>query len=676
MDASYLLNTLLQDTNSLWIIWKSDLSYIDFNVYMKNTVDKTVNPLDKTFLKRLFGEFEDIYEAVWKLNKEKKFHVIKMTNGTEHHILFQTMVLEKTGNTSTFLSVGTDMTEVVILRQALINKKQMLTDMEERYNLSLEEADLGIMIFDLEGFLVYISENSRGLLGIDKKYDISIMDIHLQIHLDERDGNLFQLSQLLKGTIEIFASEYRLLVNNIYRHFSFKFKNVRDEKGNILRVTVVFFDITAQKEMDELINKRTFEDELTDLPNRRKFLIDGERIIETTNQKISLIYFDLDSFQIMNNLHGYGYGDEILKNVAKVISEILEENTLFARLGGDDFVILITGKNEMEIEEFVIQLNEAIVKMETSNQKDVISISVGISLSVNKRDIATLLAEATMAVGVAKTDQNKFYRFYDEATKNLAIEKEILKKELLVAYEKKQFTIYYQPKFSFAERKLAGAEALIRWVHPKKGLVPPNLFIPVAEGMGLITKIDEWVMREVCRQNKQWQDLGIPPIKISVNISQAQFYHTDILATIQSTLKETDLSAEYLEIELTETMAMQNIQTTVETLEKIKELGVSVSMDDFGTGYSSLNSLKILPLDTLKIDRSLIIDVETNELSREIVRSIINLAKIMKLKTVAEGIETDEQSNSLKQIGCDLAQGYYYGKPESSEKFLSFYSNI
>jgi len=231
------------------------------------------------------------------------------------------------------------------------------------------------------------------------------------------------------------------------------------------------------------------------------------------------------------------------------------------------------------------------------------------------------------------------------------------------ALAENQFELYYQPKISFKTGEIIGVESLIRWHHPTKGFIPPSDFIPLAEQTGIITKIDEWGLRTACKQCKQWLDEGLPPVKISVNMSQAQFYCTDVIGTVTDVLAETGLDPKQLEIEVTETMAMQDIERTINVLGYIRSMGVSISMDDFGSGYSSLSSLKTLPLDTLKIDRSLVCDLDENNVSKQITGAIVDLGKAMKLIILAEGVETIEQSLFLTEIGCDLAQGFYFSKP-------------
>ena len=276
-------------------------------------------------------------------------------------------------------------------------------------------------------------------------------------------------------------------------------------------------------------------------------------------------------------------------------------------------------------------------------------------------DIYTMYNKASLCLFTK--DSNKRVNYFTRDMENSMVEKELLRSEMMTALETGQFELYYQPKISFKTGEIRGLEALIRWHHPTKGFVPPSDFIPLAEKSGIITKIDEWGLFTACRQSKAWQDKGMRPVKISVNMSQAQFYRTDVYATISAALAETKLDPKWLEVEVTETMAMQDIDRTINVLGKIRDLGVSVSMDDFGSGYSSLSSLKTLPLDILKIDRSLVCDLDENKVSKKITNAIVELGKAMELVVLAEGVETRGQIDFLTEIGCDLAQGYFYSKP-------------
>ena len=261
---------------------------------------------------------------------------------------------------------------------------------------------------------------------------------------------------------------------------------------------------------------------------------------------------------------------------------------------------------------------------------------------------------------------------YDNKIHDKIIEGNAIESELAKAIENNELVLYYQPKIDLSDGTLMGMEALIRWVKPDGTVVPPNKFIPVAENSLLITKISDFVLHEACRQNKAWQDKGYPPIAVSINLTAVDFYQTDVKESIQSALNETGLDAKWLDVELTESLALKDIDHAIQQMQEIRDLGVQLSMDDFGTGYSSLSYIQVLPITLLKLDRSFIMYLEEDEISREIVSAVIRIAKSKKIETIAEGIETIGQAEILKQSGCDLAQGYFFGKPMPVDKFEEF----
>ncbi|NMB29978.1 MAG: bifunctional diguanylate cyclase/phosphodiesterase, partial [Clostridiales bacterium] len=433
-------------------------------------------------------------------------------------------------------------------------------------------------------------------------------------------------------------------------------------------------------DVHKIIDRTTFQDELTGLANRRKFLLEGENIVSQAKQgskKVALIILDIDRFQRVNNLSGYEAGNKLLVEVANSISSAIDSGTFLSRLSGDDFALMYKYDDVAQVDDLLQRVSAAIGDIRlTLLVKEKVEIKCGISLfNDDTPNIISMLDEASMALMVAKSSPNTKFQYFNDDIQRIMLERELLEEELNEAYENQEFILYYQPKVDIKTEKLVGIEALIRWNHPEKGIVAPGAFIPVAEEIGLITKIDEWGMREACRQNKKWQDQGLSPVKMSVNVSQAQFYETDIVNTIKNILDETGLNAKWLDIELTETMAMKDIDRTIEILNEISDLGCSISMDDFGSGYSSLSSLKIIPIDILKIDRSLVIDVETNAASKHITTAIVNLAKSMEVTVLAEGIETKGQSNFLADLNVDLAQGFLFGKPCAPVEFIRFFEN-
>ena len=406
-------------------------------------------------------------------------------------------------------------------------------------------------------------------------------------------------------------------------------------------------------------------DIMTALPNRDGFMYHGKEMLERfrnrSNGEAALILFDVDRLRLINTLFGTDEGDKVVCAFAEALKHIAGKGDVVGRVDTDDFALLakLRGRAPEEIVEcFGKMLPEFI---DNDKVREQVGFYAGICRFDRQDDIYTLFNKANLCL-LTHSENQQISEFTSDM-ENRMVENEILRSEMLDAVENGQFELYYQPKVSFKTGKIMGVEALIRWHHPVKGFIPPCDFIPLAEQFGIITKIDEWGLAEACRQGSKWQKMGLPPITISVNMSQAQFVRTDVYATVVSVLAETGFDPHFLEIEVTETMAMTDVDYTVTVLNRIHDLGVLISMDDFGTGYSSLASLKTIPFDVLKIDRSLVCDVNENDASRRITSAIVAMGKALKMDVLAEGVETNEQSRLLTDLGCDLAQGFYYSKP-------------
>lgn len=409
-------------------------------------------------------------------------------------------------------------------------------------------------------------------------------------------------------------------------------------------------------------------DQMTGLYNRDGFITEASAVLKNVSaagKNAAVVIFDVDGMGKINTLFGAEVGDSVVVGFAATAEALCKGRFPCGRVDTDDFAVLLTYHNENEINVFISDFEEGLHRYfgETAVMERVDYLA-GVAVYDGCDDIYTLYNKANLCL-LAK--EGKVTWFNSDMEQRM-VENELLRTEMLDALEDGQFELYYQPKISFKTGAIMGVEALIRWHHPTKGFVPPNAFIPLAEQTGLITRIDEWGLRTACRQILKWQEQGLPPVKVSVNMSQAQFYRTDVVTTVTNVLEETGIDPALLEIEVTETMAMQDIQRTINVLGRIREMGVSISMDDFGSGYSSLSSLKTIPLDILKIDRSLVCDLDENEVSKQITGAIVDLGKAMKLMILAEGVETPEQSRYLTEIGCDLAQGYYYSKPRPADE--------
>ncbi|MFZ3137513.1 MAG: EAL domain-containing protein [Thermodesulfovibrionales bacterium] len=448
-----------------------------------------------------------------------------------------------------------------------------------------------------------------------------------------------------------------------------------------------FHDITTQKRAEEQIAQIAYFDVLTNLPNRYLFkdrLNQAILYAEKYKKLLAVIYLDLDDFKRVNDTFGHNFGDKFLQAVSdrleKSIRKIdtlsrIEENrleTTVARLGGDEFTILLRElketKDASRVAQRIVDLFSQPFHIE--NRLIFISTSIGIALYPNDgQDVDTLLKNADTAMYHAKEKGRNNFQFFSEHMNIEALERFSMENSLRSAVDKNDFQLYYQPQFDSSTDKIIGVEALMRWMHPEKGMLLPDTFIPISEESGLIMPIGSWVIRAACEQNKAWQLAGFRPIYVTVNISGMQFKQKDFVESIAQTLLDTDLEPQYLELELTESILMEPTETTFNSLNELKATGVRIAIDDFGKGYSSLGYLKRLPIDTLKIDRSFVRDIISNPDDRAIIRAIISLARTLNLKVIAEGVETHEQLSYLQEQGTDGIQGFLLSEPITPNSF-------
>ncbi|MCL6635389.1 MAG: EAL domain-containing protein [Peptococcaceae bacterium] len=445
--------------------------------------------------------------------------------------------------------------------------------------------------------------------------------------------------------------------------------------------TVILRDITERKRYEETIRHQAFHDALTGLPNRMLFkdrLTLAIAHAKRNKQILAVLFLDLDRFKLINDTLGHALGDQLLQMTAQRLMETVREDDTVARLGGDEFTLLLPGINKAENAAKVAQkVIEAIRNPFTIGQHELyITTSVGVALYPSDgEDAETLLKNADAAMYLAKEKGRNNYQLYTPAMNARAFERLELENSLRRALEKGEFVVYYQPKIKMDTGKIVGMEALVRWQHPEKGLVPPADFIPVAEETGLIIPLGEWVLRTACRQNKAWQDRGFPPMRVAVNLSARQFQLQNLVETIARILEETGLEPRWLELEITESVAMQNAEYTVKMLHELKEMGIQLSIDDFGTGYSSLSYLKRFPIDKLKIDKSFVREIGMDKDNEVIASTVIVLGKSLKIGVNAEGVENEEQLDFLKKHQCDEMQGYLFGRPVPPEEFEKLFED-
>jgi len=430
-----------------------------------------------------------------------------------------------------------------------------------------------------------------------------------------------------------------------------------------------------RKRTEQRLQALLHYDTLTHLPNR-ELLLDRltQSIAAATRQQtmVALLLLDLDRFKLVNDTLGHAFGDKLLCNVAEQVQTCIRESDTLARLGGDEFVVILTGVKGAQdaakvASKITRQLSRPIV---IEGHEAFVTASIGISLFPNDGlDKNTLITNADVAMYRAKEEGRNHFQFYTFGMNATTVERLSLENDLRRALERDELVLHYQPQMNCSTGEMVGFEALVRWQHAELGLVPPARFIPIAEENGLIVPIGEWVLREACRQNKAWIDAGGKPMVVSVNLSSRQFHQESMLKTVTDTLELTKLEAKYLSLEITESSLMHDPDDAVVTLCLLHNMGVAISIDDFGTGYSSLGHLKRFPLDYLKIDRAFVKDITENPEDAAIVQAILAMAHSLRLKVVAEGVETERQLQFLHKIGCDEVQGYFLAKPLPADVF-------
>jgi diguanylate cyclase (GGDEF)-like protein len=446
---------------------------------------------------------------------------------------------------------------------------------------------------------------------------------------------------------------------------------IRNSEGEVIGLVGIGRDETARKEAEDRVHYLAHHDPLTGLPNRALFADRlGQAILHAKRRrrKATVVFLDLDRFKLVNDSLGHLVGDEVLKIAADRMTGCLRATDTVARLGGDEFVILLSdpplaGKG---IAQIIEKVRTSIAKpIEISAQRFRVTASIGIaSYPTDGHDPETLMANADAAMYYAKEVGRDNYQFYTPALSVSATERLSLAEDMRRALANDEFVLHYQPQIDLQNDRIFAVEALVRWQHPILGLLQPGEFIPLAEETGLIVPIGRWVLETACAQAAQWQRDGMLPITVSVNVSARQFADRDLVAHVKVALEKSGLDPKYLDIELTESMIMQDLHRGILTMTELEALGTKLSIDDFGTGYSSLSALKSFPITRLKIDQSFIKGLSSgDDDDRAIAAAVISLGQKLNLRVIAEGVETEQQLAFLQQNGCDEVQGFHFSKP-------------
>ncbi len=564
------------------------------------------------------------------------------------------------------------------LSRDITERKKMeetIRQSEERYRTIIEEMEEWYFETDLSGNIIFFNEVFARGLGYSKD---SLTGLNFRSFIKKEDSeSIYELyNQVFKTGQPTRNFPYEFIQPDgtvISAEFSIFPK--RDGAGRIVGFRGVGHDITERKLAEKRIQYLATHDALTDLPNRLMFSQLLNHTIQSARRfkrQFALFFIDLDRFKVINDTLGHEAGDQLLQEIAKTFRRVLREIDVIARLGGDEFVILIEEVSDLTDVTVVAQriLSAAMKPLVLMGQECRITASIGISMyPKDAQDEQSLMKNADLAMYLAKEEGKNNYQFYSQKMKSQSFERLSLETNLRHALERQEFYLNYQAKLDFKTGGITGVEALLRWQNPDLGNVPPTRFIPMAEETGLIVPIGRWVLKTACAQNVAWQGQGLATVCMAVNLSVRQLMDDALVPDIKAILKESGLAPNLLELEITESMLMQNPERVIRLLTEIKKMGVRLAIDDFGTGYSSLGQLKRFPIDTLKVDRSFIRDLSKNSDDRGITEAIIAMGKTLSLTVIAEGVETEEQEAFLRSHACDEMQGYYFSKPTPPDQF-------
>ncbi|WLR54017.1 EAL domain-containing protein [Mesobacillus subterraneus] len=544
----------------------------------------------------------------------------------------------------------------------LFGEKLIMKNVQSHLSLFSHNPD-SVFRVDLQGNILSVNKEAVELSGY-------IANELAGLHFVELIGGSEEEKKLRKYFMKVLSGETKLIETTLKRADS-TYADVRITAVRIIvkNTTVGVFgivrDITEQKKADKMIEYLAYHDELTNLPNRRNL----EKVMASLfikDEAFSLIYLDFDRFKRINDTFGHSFGDKILMQIGKKLAEVVPEECLVARIGGDEFAILVTGGNQPDkiANEIVREFQSPLF---AEGMEFLITASIGISkYPEDTNNLELLLKYADMAMYKAKENGANHYQFFDQGMVDQNVNKFELENELRNAIISNALTVFYQPKYNATTNEITGAEALARWKHPRHGMIPPGVFIPIAEEANLIVPLERLIIRQVFSQLVIWKEQGFEVPRTSINISIIHFYQEDFVKFMQHTLKEYDLYGELIEIEVTESIMIKKEDSINSQLQALREFGIEVSIDDFGTGYSSLSYLSKLSVDRLKIDQSFISHSQEN---REIISTIVSMATNLKLKVIAEGVETASQIDLLKSLGCQEVQGYFYSPPVPSNEY-------
>ncbi|MEO8063465.1 MAG: EAL domain-containing protein [Pseudomonadota bacterium] len=574
---------------------------------------------------------------------------------------------------------------VVTTIDRAINAEALFVE-QERAQVTLNSIGDAVMSCDVDGRVTYLNRVAELLTGWVNESAVG-RDVDEVFHVIETGTraavvNPMAIAMLENKTVLLAPNSLLCRRDGVEAAIEDSAAPIHDRHGRVTGAVMVFHDVSATRALSLRISHHSQHDTLTDLPNRMLLddrLLNAIQLAKRHGTTLAVMFLDLDRFKNVNDSLGHGVGDQLLRLVARTLLGCMRSSDTVSRQGGDEFVVLLSelthGQDAAITAEKILLALSRPFSIDGRNLHVSASIGIGV-FPGDGEDGETLMKHADIAMYHAKDCGRSNYQFFREDMNARALQRQAIEDGLRQALERNEFVLHYQPVVDLWSGAVTGVEALIRWQHPTRGLMLPALFVPIAEECGLIVAIGRWVLLEACRQNRLWQEAGLPQIRIAINVSAAELRHKDFVASVVSGLADSGLSPEYLDLELTETFLMQDSASTALVLRSLKDLGVHLTLDDFGTGYSSLSHLKGFPIDSLKIDQAFVGDLTSNPNDLSIVRAVIGLGFNLQIRVIAEGIETAAQFELLQHQHCPEGQGYFLGRPTTGARFPDMVAQI
>jgi diguanylate cyclase (GGDEF)-like protein/PAS domain S-box-containing protein len=567
------------------------------------------------------------------------------------------------------------------VRHAIERKlsEDALSAERDRAEVTLNSTGDALIRVDTSGRVAYLNRSAEQLTGwirveaVGRPLDEVLQILDAATH--ERVADLLELATPESQAQPLRSRRILIRRDGSQSAIEHRVTRIRGRLGALTGLRVMLRDVSAARATAVQMAHLASHDSLTDLPNRLLLadrLARALALAQRHQRRLAVLFLDIDRFKHINDSLGHMLGDELLRAVARELTMCVRSSDTVSRHGGDEFVVVLAELEHAEDAAMGAKKILAVLALPHNLAGHELHITVSIGISVypdDGKDAETLLKNADMALYHAKDQGRNCYQFFEPDLNARAIERQAIETGLHAALENREFELFYQPKMNLKTGVIVGAEALLRWHHPDRGLLEPAQFVPIAEECGLIRPIGRWVVREACHQARKWQDAGLLRIPVAVNISAIEFRSRGFLTSIVDILKETRLDPRYLEIELTESVLMAHIEAASSVLHALKGLGVRLAIDDFGTGWSSLSYLRHFPIDALKVDKSFVSEITSGSRAASLVTAIIRMGKSLKHRVVAEGVETGDQLAFLQAEDCDEAQGYYFSRPIVAHQF-------